>query len=138
MNATLELLNLKAYLATEKNRMDEYEVIDLLGNEFPALNTELERVPNGANIYKAVQCFADFSKTLVHTENFKELKHCFRVADKMLKEGNGIVKNAIENCYVFSESCMLDFAGTAGNTAKGLLTDLLKKELIRQVSATGI
>lgn len=138
MNATLELLNLKASLAIEKHRMDEHEVLDLLGNEFPNLNAELERVPNGTNIYKAVQCFADFTKNLVYKENFRELKHCFRVAEKMLKEGNNIVKNAIENCYVFSVTGMLDFAGVAGSKAKGLLTNLLKKEYIRQISATGV
>lgn len=138
MNSTFELLNLKASLVIEKHRMDEHEVLDLLGNEFPLLNAELERVPNGTNIYKAVQCFADFTKTLVHKENFTELKHCFRVAEKMLKEGNGIVKNAIENCYVFSVTGMLDIAGAAGSKAKSLLTDLLKKEYTRQISATGI
>lgn len=138
MNSTVELLSLKASLAIAQHKLDEVEVLDLLGNEFPALNYELEKTANGTSLYKTVQCFADFTKTLVNQQNFAEVKHCFRVAEKMLKEGNGIVRNAIENCFVFSVTNMLDVAGTAGSRAKMLLTELLKKEYSRQVSAAGV
>ena len=138
MSPTIELLHLKTALATARHNIDEQEVLDLLGNEFPSLNAELERIPNGTDIYKAIQCFADLTKTLVNKENFAEVKHCFRIAEKMLKEGNGIVKNAIENCYVFSVTSMLDFAGVTGDKAKKLLTSLLRKEYFRQVCAQGV
>ena len=139
MNTTLELLKIKAELTFKKiNMIKENEVIELLGNEFPAINNEFERTANFGNIYKAMQCFADFTKQLIKKGNFKEVKHCFVVAEKMLQNGNGTVKNAIENGYLFSVSTIIDIASPVSQKVKSLLTDALKKEYNRQGCSSGI
>lgn len=140
MNTTLELLKMKSELLLKKQQhlIKETEVIDLLGNEFPTINADLEKTANPSNIYKAMQCFADFTKQMIQNEEFKEVKHCFIIAEKMLKNGNGTVKNAIENCYLFSISTLLDLATPVNQKVKSLLTDSLKKEYNRQVCASGI
>jgi hypothetical protein len=140
MNATLELLRTKADLLLKCNQqtINETEIVEVLGNELPELNPSLERTEGINNIYNVMQCFANFTKHLAKKGDFKEVKHCFNVAEAMFKNGNSIVKNAIENGYLFSLSSILDLTNPAAQKAKRLLTDSLKKEYKRQVCASGI
>lgn len=136
MNTTAELLIVKASLAEqEKNKgINDHDVLELLGNEFPQLNDAFERTAAISNVYNSVQCFAQFTKQLVKQGNLKEVKHCFLVAEKILKTGNACVKNAVQNCYLFSLSTALDLDASV----RALLTGPLKKEYLRQVRASGI
>jgi hypothetical protein len=140
MNPTLELLRIKAILSFQENHhlIKENEVLDFLGNEFPLINETLERDASQNNIYKTMKCFADFTKQLIKKGNFKEVKHCFNVAESILKNGNSTVKNAIENGYLYSLSSILDLTTPVAQIVKALLTDSLKKEYNRQVCASGI
>lgn len=115
----------------------ENEVSEILGEELPEINNDLEKSQSN-NIYKTMQCFADFTKQLVQKGNLKEVKHCFVIAENMLQNGNGVVKNAIENCYLFSVSTIIDIASPMNQSAKKLLTSSLKKEYNRQIFASGI
>jgi hypothetical protein len=140
MNATLELLRTKADLLLKCNQqtINETEIVEVLGNELPELNPALERTENINKIYKVMQCFANFTKHHISKGDFKEVKHCFNVAETMLKNGNSTVKNAIENGYLYSLSSVLDLTTPLAQKIKGLLTDSLKKEYNRQVCTSGI
>ncbi len=138
MNATFELLKLKIDLTMKHNTIKESEVLEVLGNELPDINPVLEKTEDVNNIYKAMQCFAGFTKSLVYKGDFKEVKHCFHVAEKLLKHGNNTVINAIENVYLYSLSSILDLANPLSLKVKGLLTDSLMKEYRRQVGASCI
>ncbi|HWY11103.1 MAG TPA: hypothetical protein VN026_07255 [Bacteroidia bacterium] len=140
MNASTELLKIKAELSLKNNEdyNKERAVIDLLENEFPMMQLQLEKVENSCSIYKTMECFADVTKELIHSGNFKEVKHCFNIAEKMLRMGNCHVKNAIENVYLFSISRIISMANPVSYTVKNLLTESLKKEYNRQICASGI
>lgn len=107
MNATLDLLKLKIDLTVKRTMIKETEILDVLGNELPGMNPILEKTEDVNNIYKTIQCFANFTKSLVSKGDFKEVKHCFQVAETLLKNGNSTVINAIENVYVYSLSSIL-------------------------------
>lgn len=137
MNASVELLKIKAKLTLEKEHLiQESEIPEILRSEFPIMNEALERTIDLSNVYRTVQCFADFTKLLIRNGKLKEVKHCFKVADKMLQQGNNSVKNAIENCYVFSISTLFDIANPVSVKVKSMLTDSLKKEYLRQVNSS--
>lgn len=138
MNATLKLLNMKIDLAIKQTMIKETEVLEVLGNELPDMNSSLEKTEDVNNIYKAMQCFANFTKSLISKGDFKEVKHCFHVAEKLLKNGNTTVVNAIENSYLYSLSSVLDFASPVSLKVKSLLTDSLMKEYRRQVGSSCI
>ncbi|PBQ30610.1 hypothetical protein CNR22_02085 [Sphingobacteriaceae bacterium] len=138
MNATFELLKIKADLMLKKHAIKENEVLDLLGEELPEINSMLEKTANSNNIYTVIQCFADFTKYMVNRGNLKEVKHCFNLADKMLQDGNKAVQNAIENVYVFSVSKCLDFATPLSYKIKGIMNAALLKEYRRQILSSGI
>jgi hypothetical protein len=138
MNATLELLKFKIDLTVKNDMIKENEILEVLGNELPEMNPSLEKTEDVNNIYKAMQCFANFTKYLVNKGDFKEVKHCFNVAEKLLKNGNSTVRNAIENSYLYSLSSILDLTTPVSLKVKSLLTDSLKKEYNRQVCSSGI
>ena len=138
MNATLELLKFKIDLTIKHTMITEKEILEVLGNELPAINASLEKTEDINNIYKAMHCFANFTKSLISKGDFKEVKHCFNVAEKLLKNGNSTVVNAIENSYLYSLSTILDFTTPVSLKVKSLLTDSLMKEYRRQVGASCI
>lgn len=138
MNATFELLKLKIDLSVKHTMIKETEVLEVLGNELPDINPVLEKTEDVNNIYKAMQCFAGFTKSLVSKGDFKEVKHCFHVAENLLKHGNSTVINAIENVYICSLSSILDLTNPVSLKVKSLLTDSLKKEYRRQVGSSCI
>ena len=115
----------------------ENEVPDILGEELPEINSELEKLPNLNNIYKAIECFVDFTKELISKGNIKEIKHCFNVAEKMLENGNSTVKNAIENVYVYSLGTVVALSTLKTNQLKEIFNGSLRKEYNRQVCASG-
>lgn len=138
MNATVELLKIKIDLSIKHTMIEENEIVEVLGNELPEMNPALEKTEDVNNIYKAMQCFANFTKSLINKGDFKEVKHCFIVAETLLKNGNSTVKNAIENGYLYSLSSILDYTTPVSLKVKSLLTDSLKKEYRRQVCSSGI
>jgi hypothetical protein len=116
----------------------ESEVLDLLGNNVPDINRELEKLPNAGNIYKTIQCFADFTKQLVGAGNLEAVRHCLNLAEEMLEDGNNTVKNAIENVYLHSLSPILDLGDAVGTALKKMLKGSLRKEYSRQICKGGI
>jgi hypothetical protein len=140
INPSAELLQVKADLALNCSihLIRENEVLDLLENEFPLINSELKSTSNSVDVYKSIRCFAEFTKTLIFNNNFTEVKHCFNVAEKMLQQGNNTVKNAIENVYVYSMSSILDMATPLSKKTKEIMNDSLRREYNRQICSHGI
>lgn len=116
----------------------ENDVTDILDTELPGINKKLERLPASNNIYKAMQCFVDFTKELVTNGNPDGVKSCFNLAERMLKEGNNAVKNAVENVYVFSVSTALFLCTPISKELTAMFNGSLKNEYTRQVVSSGI
>jgi hypothetical protein len=114
------------------------EILDLLGNKIPDINPELEKLPNTGNVYKTIQCFADFTKELIGSGNLQAAKNCMNLAEEMLSEGNNLVKNAIENVFLHTLSPVLDISDSVGLHIKTMLKGSLRKEYMRQVCKSGI
>jgi hypothetical protein len=116
----------------------ETEVLNVLGEEIPHMNPELEKLAGTGNVYKCIQCFADFTKELLITGNLKAAKTCFRVAEKMMEEGNTAVRNAMENVFVFSVTVMVDVSSPFNAAIKSLMKGPVLKEYRRQTHMKGI
>ncbi len=112
----------------------ENEVLTILSNELPQLETVVKNTCKQIKIYNTIGCFADVTKQMIKTGNIKEVKRCFNLAEKIWKKGNNTVKNAIENGYLVSLSAALDL----NTKIKDMLNPPLKKEYNRQVYGHGI
>ena len=138
MNANIELITAKSELALKHFGIKENQVLDLLGNELPELNSELEKLPDPQNIYVSVKCFAEFTMSLIKSGKLLEVKGCFNLAERLLMEGNKSVKNAIENVYVYSVSSLIDFSSPLSNKIKAIMNKGLITEYKRQIYTSGI
>lgn len=52
-------------------------------------------------IYKQVEAFRKFTKTCIEAGKFKTVGKCFLYAERLLDEGNFLIKNAICNAYIY-------------------------------------
>lgn len=82
--------------------MEEQEVYSLLVNEIPRFASEFQKNKDRDSVYELTQHFVNYTKDLIEKKNHADLKICFQLAEKILKEGNRTVKNAIENVYIYS------------------------------------
>ncbi len=116
----------------------ESQVPDLLGKQIPAINPELEKLAGLGNVYKTVQCFADFTRNLAGAGNLPAVKSCIGIAEEMLEKGNNTVKNAIENVFLYTLSPILDMGDEIGIKLKAMMKGALLKEYNRQTNHGGI
>src|ERR1017187_5027257 len=106
----------------------EMQVREILQKELPEIKKELEKLTNLNNIYKTMQCFVDITKKLAGKRNMKAVKKSFKLAERILKEGNNTVKNAVENVYVFSISTILNLGTPISKKINTLFNGSLRKE----------
>lgn len=135
MNPAIELIKLKAALIENDHArfMSEQEALELMSHEFPAISNRPE-----ITIYASMKALAGLTRQLAQRGNIKEVKRCFAVAEKMIREGNGIVKNAVRNSYIFSLSSLLGFSTPLSEKVRAALGGPLRKEFYEQVNASGL
>lgn len=87
--------------------MNQYEVPSYLQDALPEMKEALVKEGVTSNLfdpYKSVQCLADFTLKNAHEHNIKMLKRCFRAAERLYIKGNEIIKNAVNNVFIYSFS----------------------------------
>lgn len=114
----------------------ENEVPDILGEDLPEINFELEKVSARANIYNVLQSFAAYTNRCADLGNIKKLRSCFVTAEKLMSKGNNLVKSAMENVYVFSVSSLLELVSPIQEQVKKMFPDNLKKAYTKQIVAS--
>ena len=83
--------------------MHEFEVPAYISGTLPQLKREFTP---GCHAYDAVQVLTDYTKRMALQHNFKEVKVCMSLIEKLYGKGDTLVKNAVENIFVFSFSSM--------------------------------
>ena len=90
--------------------MNQYEVPAYLEDKIPEMKELLVKKGVSSNIfdpYKSVQCLTDFTLKVAHQHNIKMLKRCFTAAERLYIKGNEMIKNAINNVFIYSFSELL-------------------------------
>jgi|ERR1700761_7957662 len=88
--------------------LSQTDLPEYFEKEIPELSSTLHQKKEGCrNAYEAVNHLTDYTRSKINEQNFKAIKKCFAIAEKAYDSGNVIVKNAIENIYVYSFSHFL-------------------------------
>ena len=90
--------------------MNQYEVPSYLQDALPEMKEVLVKEGVSSNLfdpYKSVQCLTDFTLKVAHQHNIKMLKRCFIAAERLYIKGNEMIKNAINNVFIYSFSELL-------------------------------
>lgn len=85
--------------------MNQYEVPALLSDELPALDADLKQVKLG-NVHSCIRLFTEYTGKMIRIHQVDMVKHCMRVAEQLYVKGNGLIRNAIENVFVYAISSM--------------------------------
>jgi len=78
----------------------EYEVPLYIAGNLPRLKMQTK------DIYKSMQTLADYTKRMALEHDFEEVKKCMSLVERIYDKGNTLVKNAVENIFIFSFSSM--------------------------------
>jgi hypothetical protein len=92
--------------------MTPLEMANLLTVEFPELSTALHAPKMTSSFYRQLDCFAAFTRRAVDAGHLEMLRHCFAVADSLLRHADLYLTTAIENVYL--DGLHLD-GSTCGN-----------------------
>jgi len=84
--------------------INQIEVPMYLEEEIPELSAALRQSNKFLNVYQAMNVFLEYTCKKIKEHNITIVKKCFLLAEMLYDKGNNIVKNAVENVFVFSFS----------------------------------
>ena len=117
--------------------INQLEIPMYLEEALPEICDDLKHC-NKDNAYKLMYTVMDFTSKNIDAQNYKLVKRCFVVIDKLYTRGNSIVKNAIENIFVYSFSRLLFQNKKDMQLILGLIPGSLYALYMHQVIKTGI
>lgn len=86
---------------------------ELIRQQLPAFTAAC-----GHSVSKVIHAFMEYTSALVQKGHLQEAGRCFRVAGVLYRNGSGLLKNAIENVYIYGISPLVD---THKQSLQGLL-----------------
>lgn len=90
------------------NMMNQFEVSACLADKLPEMKTTLKNTYATLNVFKAIQCLVNYTKQKLVQHDIPAVKNCLYVAEYIYSKGNKLVKNAIENVFIYSFSSLLN------------------------------
>ena len=84
--------------------MNNYEVPAIMEDELPAIKEELKENCILGNVNAAMQVLVKYTRKMIRLHDLTAVTKCMRLADKIYDKGNTMVKNAVENVFVYSFS----------------------------------
>ncbi len=84
--------------------MNTYEVPAIMEDELPAIKEELKENCILGNVNTAMQILVRYTRKMMNLHDLPAVAQCMRLADKIYDKGNMMVKNAVENVFVYSFS----------------------------------
>lgn len=84
--------------------MNQYEIPAMLEDELPAIAPSLKENAVTGNVTQAIKVLAHYTRSLLSLHDLPAVVKCLQVADKIYEKGNQVVRNAVENVFVYSFS----------------------------------
>ena len=115
--------------------INEFEVPAVIKDEVPEI--EVSEADNKGSVYKNMQLLTQYTNTKILEHNYNAVKKSFAIADRLYNKGNNIVKNAVENVYIFSFTHMLNICGKERERILSIIPIALYTAYIHQLHTTG-
>jgi len=119
--------------------MNIYEVPAVIEDELPAVKAELRQDCPAGNIHAAIQVLVKYTRNMIRLHNLPAVSKCMLLADKLYTRGNNLVKNAVENVYVYAFSGMRSSCeGKEWQLIQAKMPVSLYSIYVRQIYRSGI
>lgn len=120
----------------------QMEVPAYIEDNLPEMKENLQKKAGKSSntIYTSVQCLADFTRNMVKQHNYSMTRRCFIVAAKLHVKGNEMVKQVLENVFVYSLSSLFCSCENCKerNVVQAALPGSLHKIYVQQITSSGI
>jgi hypothetical protein len=87
--------------------LNQYDVTSFITFRLPEVMSELSHTGEEPTAYQSIQALADYAKRMALEHDFKRVEKCMNLVQKIYEKGNTLVRNAVENIFIFSFSTML-------------------------------
>ncbi len=84
-----------------------FEVPAYIAGQLPQLNHDICRPGTPLTAYQSVQVLTDFTKRMALEHDFKMVGKCMGLMGRLYDKGNTVVRNAVENVFIFSFSSLM-------------------------------
>lgn len=119
--------------------INQFEVPAYLADELPEIREELKSVLPTFSVIKSIQCLSDYTRRKVMQHNLRLVRKCFAVAETMYVNGNTMVRDAIENVFIYSFSSILNMNSKEENRKiQALIPLCLHTAYVQQILKSGI
>lgn len=92
--------------------MNTYEVPAIIEDALPAMKDVLKDKSIVGNVHATMQVLVKYTKKMMSLHDLPAVVKCMSVADRIYDKGNALVKNAVENVFVYSFSGMRSCCNT--------------------------
>lgn len=117
--------------------INQLEMPMYLEEALPELSPDLKQCKKD-NPYILMNLLIAFTSKNIEEHNYKVVKRCFKIADKLYSKGNVMVKNAVENVFVYAFSRLLCHDKKETSKTLGLIPGSLYSLYINQMLRTSI
>lgn len=87
--------------------MNQFDVPAFIAVKLPQVKQDLRTSGRETTIYQSIQVLTDYTKRMAIEHNFKMVEKCMALVEKIYEKGNTLVKNAVENVFIFSFSSIM-------------------------------
>ena len=109
------------------------QTLTLLTEEFPELKGNVPVAQtNAMQLHTVVRAFAKLTQELIDLGDFSLVRSCFKLAEKLLSQGDKVLQHAIETSFLFT--LHLDWRGYNNFAARQLLPSTLRKSYYAMVN----
>ncbi|HEX9510906.1 MAG TPA: hypothetical protein VF939_10500 [Puia sp.] len=87
--------------------LNQYEVPAYIASKLPQVKKDLSHPGAPLTVYQSMQVLTDFTKEMALQHDFKMVEKCMALVETLYVKGNSLVKNAVENVFIFSFSSIM-------------------------------
>jgi hypothetical protein len=87
--------------------MTQFDVPAFIAVKLPQVKQDLQTPGKATTVYQSIQVLTDYTKRMAIEHNFKMVEKCMALVENIYKKGNTLVRNAVENVFIFSFSSIM-------------------------------
>ncbi len=119
--------------------MNQIAVGEEIATTIPGLKKEISRAISSKNSYALIRVLTKYCQKMVEQHQEETVEKCFRLVGLCYSKGDTVVKNAIENVFVFSlDSILFSCSSTERKKILSQIPTGLYKAYLKQIYSSGI
>jgi hypothetical protein len=87
--------------------LNQSQIPAFIAGQLPQISNDLTENRTSPTVYQSIQVLTDYTKRMALSHDFKMVAKCMAIVAKLYRKGDTLVRNAIENVFIYSFSSMM-------------------------------